>query len=137
MPLRGPEMTEAEWLLAWRRWQTGNGLPDQTYAKFEKSRGGPVSDTRTDLDRTDNSVEAAPAVRGNWTKPHFVDFTSVFSLTLLDGLLRSSVNRVVFEEVLPTEEQLYVRSALGHHVAELAFEMTTLRPNDQIEVSND
>jgi Lantibiotic dehydratase, N terminus len=101
LPLRGADLTEAEWLLAWRRWQTDSGLPDQTYAKFEQSRG--------------------------WTKPHFVDFASVFSLTLLDGLLRTSVNRVVFEEMLPTEEQLYVRSALGHHVAELAFEMTTLR----------
>jgi hypothetical protein len=56
-------------------------------------------------------------------KPQYVDFASPLSLTALEGLLAGGPGRLVLEEMLPGEDALHVRSAHGHHVAELALEI--------------
>ena len=98
---------EAERYLRWQRWRRRHGLPDQVFAKVR-----PVP-------------QAGGA--GGWagaSKPQYVDFDSPLSLIALDALLAGRTVRAVFEEMLPGEDALHVRSAQGRHVAELAVETT-------------
>ncbi|HTS97069.1 MAG TPA: lantibiotic dehydratase [Streptosporangiaceae bacterium] len=100
LPQHRPDAPEAERLLNWRRWQRDHAIPDQVFAQFATA--------------TDRS------------KPCYVDFTAWFSLSLLDTLLKAA-DSVIFEEMLPAEDQLYVTSPAGRHVSELAIEMTSWR----------
>jgi hypothetical protein len=106
LPARRPEDGDADWFLAWRSWQRAHGLPRQAFARFA---GG--------------SDPKQPAWRES--KPHYVDFGSFHSLVVLDHLARADGGRVRFEEMLPTEDQLYVTSEQGRHVAEMTVEMTS------------
>jgi hypothetical protein len=63
------------------------------------------------------------AAIGGGAKPHYVDFDSPLSLTALEGLLAGGPVRTVFEEMLPGQDALHVRSPQGRHVAELALEI--------------
>lgn len=112
MPERTPAMSEADWYLTWRRWKRQHGLPDRTFATIHKASpdGGGDGDG------------------GGWadaSKPLYVDFDSQLSLTVLDGLIKTGASRVVFREMLPGEDSLWVRSARGRHVAEMVVELTT------------
>jgi hypothetical protein len=93
--------TEAGRWLAWQRWRRIHGLPPRVYATVHPVAGG----------------------WAGGTKPQYVDLDSLLSLVALDGLLRDPVARVVFEEALPDEDELHVRSPRGRHVAELAVEV--------------
>ena len=98
---------DAERYLRWQRWRRRHGLPDQVFAR----------------------VRAVPqdGGTGGWlgaSKPQYVDFDSPLSLIALDALIAGRAVRVVFEEMLPGEDALHVRSAHGRHVAELAVETT-------------
>ncbi|MHA6757520.1 lantibiotic dehydratase [Streptacidiphilus sp. PAMC 29251] len=106
LPTEAANATDSARLVGWRRWQRTHGLPDQVFARFEKPEG-------------------ADGGRGGWSKPRHIDFTSGLSLTLLASLIRTTGNRVVFEEALPTEDQLQVVSDAGHHVAEMLVDVVT------------
>lgn len=108
LPAKTPAGDESEWFLRWRDWRRRQGLPEQVFASFYPGSPG-----------------QGPA------KPHYVDFASILSLTLLDGMLGARAGRVVFHEALPAEDQAFVRSARGHHVAELVVE-TTVRARNTI-----
>jgi hypothetical protein len=100
LPEHRPDAPEAERLLSWRRWQRGHGIPDRVFAQVGIA--------------TDRS------------KPCYVDFTGWFSLALLDTKLKAA-DGVIFEEMSPAEDQLYVTSPAGRHVSELAVEITGWR----------
>ena len=114
LPVRAPEDDEAGVFLAWRAWQAEHQLPDQVFVTFPtESDAGPEGD------------DADGGEGGGWvqrTKPMYLDFTSLFSLTLLETQARRAEGRVQFEEMYPSEEDLYVRSSRGRHVCELAIE---------------
>ena len=59
----------------------------------------------------------------NRSKPHYVDFASAFCLQVLESLLRGR-ETVVFQEMLPGDDELSLRTERGHHVAEIAMEVT-------------
>ena len=105
LPTGGPNATDSARLVDWRRWQHAHGLPDRVFAKFQKPDG------------EDNA-------RG-WSKPRYIDFTSGLSLSLLTALMRTTGERVVFEEALPTEDQLQVVSEAGRHVAEMLVDVVS------------
>jgi hypothetical protein len=106
LPARTPGADDSEWFLGWRDWRRRHGLPEQVFVSLH-----PISPEQA-------KPEHAKA------KPHYVDFASILSLTVLDGMLGGHTGPVVFHEALPAEEQAFVRSARGHHVAELVVETT-------------
>ncbi|MBM9506975.1 lantibiotic dehydratase [Streptomyces sp. KK5PA1] len=101
LPVREPGTDDAAHYLAWQEWRHRHGLPDQVFATVHD--------------------DDAPAF-GN-AKPQYVDFDSPLSLLALDALTGGGRSRTVFEEMLPARSDLHVRSARGHHVAELAVEI--------------
>ncbi|MER5602104.1 lantibiotic dehydratase, partial [Streptomyces sp. NPDC002265] len=108
LPQRAPGTTDSDWYLAWHRWRTRHGLPSRVFATVHEEAA----------DGEDSG--------GAWfggSKPQYVDFESPLSLTALEGLLAGRRARCVFEEMLPGEDELYVTSPHGRHVAELAVEM--------------
>jgi hypothetical protein len=107
LPVRAPQGDESEWFLRWRDWRRRHGLPEQVFV----------------------SLHPESPEQGK-TKPHYVDFASVLSLTVLDGMLGAHTGQVVFHEALPAEDEAFVRSARGHHVSEFVVE-TTVRNNQR------
>ncbi|MFJ2555774.1 MULTISPECIES: lantibiotic dehydratase [unclassified Streptomyces] len=88
--------------LDWQRWRRAHALPDRVFATVS---GGPRG--------------------GAGAKPQYVDFDSMLSLTAFEALPNHPDDRIVLREMLPSEDGLHVRSARGHHVAELAVETFT------------
>ncbi|MEV7326337.1 lantibiotic dehydratase [Streptomyces sp. NPDC093970] len=108
LPRRAPGTADSDWYLAWHRWRTRHGMPSRVFATVHEEAA----------DGEGNG--------GAWfggSKPQYVDFDSPLSLTALEGLLAGRRARCVFEEMLPGEDELYVTSPHGRHVAELAVEM--------------
>ncbi|WP_063770021.1 lantibiotic dehydratase [Streptacidiphilus melanogenes] len=102
LPRREPGGDETPWYLAWLRWRARHGLPDQVFARIRPdaaSGGGPDD------------------------KPQYVDFDSPLSLLALDAALAERPGRVVFEEMLPSGDELAARSAAAGHVSELVVEL--------------
>jgi hypothetical protein len=110
LPVRMPQGDESEWFLRWRDWRRRHGLPEQVFVSLHPE-----------------SPERAKPEHGK-TKPHYVDFASVLSLTVLEPMLGAHTGQVVFHEALPAEDQAFVRSARGHHVAEFVVETTVKQP---------
>ncbi|MEV7870709.1 lantibiotic dehydratase [Streptomyces sp. NPDC088124] len=88
--------------LAWQRWRRAHALPDRVFATVSSGPRG-----------------------GAGAKPQYVDFDSMLSLTAFEALPNHPDDRIVLREMLPSEDGLHVRSARGHHVAELAVETFT------------
>jgi Lantibiotic dehydratase, N terminus len=106
LPVRESGSTDAERYLQWQRWRRRHGLTEQVFAKVYEA------------------VEPGPGTgRFGRAKPQYVDFGSPLSLLALDGVLGRRRVEVVFEEMLPTEDDLSVKSELGQHVAEFAVEV--------------
>jgi hypothetical protein len=112
LPTRKDETTEAEWFLSWRRWQRENGLPERVFVSSAEPSGQDRQRERA------GDVEGAPL-----TKPQHIDFGSYFSLTLLDGVLRSAAGRLVMTEMLPELHQLWLASGQDRYVTELTLEL--------------
>jgi hypothetical protein len=115
LPAREPGADEAAAYLAWQRWRRRHGLPARVFATVRPDAGdggGPG------------------AAFGGGAKPHYVDFDSPLSLTALEGLVAGGGVRTVFEEMLPGQDALHVRSPRGRHVAELALEILP-RPGEE------
>ncbi|MFJ5927677.1 lantibiotic dehydratase [Kitasatospora sp. NPDC092948] len=105
LPQLPPGVPESERYLEWQRWRRRHGLPVRVFARaYPEGTGVPLGGA----------------------KPQYVDFASPLTPTALDGLLSGGVGRLVLEEMLPGEDALHVRSAHGHHVAELALEVLPL-----------
>lgn len=133
LPKRVTGEGDAAWFCRWRAWQHAHGLPDQVFVTLPT---GDEADGADDAAGTDHaagtadgtpaagdSEDAAPTAGGRRSKPSYLDFTSYFSVGVLDSQLRSPRAVVEMTEMLPTESQQYVRSSEGHHVCELAVEL--------------
>ncbi|MFJ6706695.1 MULTISPECIES: lantibiotic dehydratase [unclassified Streptomyces] len=108
LPQRAPGMADSDWYLAWHRWRTRHGLPGRVFVTVHEEAA--------------DGEESGGAWFGG-SKPQYVDFDSPLSLVALEGLLAGRRARCVFEEMVPGEDELYVTSPHGRHVAELAVEM--------------
>jgi hypothetical protein len=106
LPPRAAPEPDADWYLAWRRWQAAHALPTRVFATVH----APAVQT------------AGPAWTGG-SKPQYIDFDSPLSLIALEGLTAGEGRRVVFEEMLPAPDELHVASPRGAHVAEFAIEL--------------
>lgn len=108
LPQRAKGDDEAACYLRWQRWRHEHGLPDRVFATVHE--------------QSDPAAGGFGAVFGG-SKPQYVDFDSPLSLIALDALTGGGTHKTVFEEMLPGEDELHVRSPRGHHVAELAVEI--------------
>lgn len=106
LPLRGPGDTDDGWFLGWHRWRRQHGLPVRAFV----------------------TVSDSGARGATGAKPSYLDFDSYLSLTAFEALLRNPEARVVFREMLPTEDDLHAVSSRGRHVAELALETAVFTP---------
>ncbi len=57
-------------------------------------------------------------------KPMYVDFSSFFSLRVLEQMIKEPDQLVMMEEMLPAYEDLMVHDARGSYVSECIFELT-------------
>ncbi|SEO64629.1 Lantibiotic dehydratase, C terminus [Actinacidiphila rubida] len=114
LPVREPGTGEAASFLAWQRWRRRHGLPERVFATVRAAESG----------------DGAAAAFGGGVKPQYVDFASPLSLLALEGLLAAGPARTVFEEMLPGQDALHVRSPRGRHVAELALEIVPTAPRE-------
>lgn len=114
LPVRAPGTGEAASFLAWQRWRRGHGIPERVFATV----------------RAAESADGPAAAFGGGVKPQYVDFTSPLSLLALEGLLAAGPARTVFEEMLPGQDGLHVRSPRGRHVAEMALEIVPTAPRE-------
>jgi len=112
LPAREPGAGEAASFLAWQRWRRRHGLPERVFATV----------------RPEGPADGGAAAFGGAVKPQYVDFASPLSLLALEGLLAGGPARTVFEEMLPGQDTLHVRSPRGRHVAELALEIVPTVP---------
>ncbi|MFE3830187.1 lantibiotic dehydratase [Streptomyces sp. NPDC059092] len=109
----GPGSGDQDRFLDWQRWRRAHALPDRVFATVS---GGPRG--------------------GAGAKPQYVDFDSLLSLTAFEALSNHPDDRIVLREMLPSEDGLHVRSARGHHVAELAVETFTTTSNPTSNTSS-
>ena len=116
LPQRGQDQTDAQALLAWTRWRRENGLPPRVFVSPDLAGG----------DDPQEDPGGRPAMAGT-TKPQFVDFESVFSLSLLENSVRSATHRLIFTEMLPDLPQLVLRPDGEPYVSELTVEIDGVR----------
>ncbi|WP_283134880.1 lantibiotic dehydratase [Rhizohabitans arisaemae] len=121
LPRRGQD--DAKWFLAWRRWQREHDLPTRVFVKIDTDRG-----------EDDGDADAATAP---WGKPRFFDFDSYFSLLLLDHFVHYAHRRVVFQEMLPDSDRLWLHGSDGAYVTEQAVEITQVRKESGRRPGND
>jgi hypothetical protein len=113
LPSRPASGSEADCFLGWQRWRREAGLPHRVFAT---------------LDLADPPAKAAadrPAVAP--VKPQYVDFDTPFSLSLLNDLVQAATGRIVFTEMLPDVDQLWLHGSDGRYVTEQTVEITGVR----------
>jgi len=113
--------------LSWRRWRRHHDLPRRVFVTAENSAGR----QRAADDSPEERGDAAQSRNGRGShveyKPLYIDFESYFSVSLLDGMARAAAGGLVFTEMLPDPDQLWLRTAGGRHVTELIVELDGLR----------
>jgi hypothetical protein len=136
LPGRPAGGDDADWFLAWRRWRREAGLPDRVFAGLDLAAAtgsAATGSAATGSAATGSAAEDVPAGRQaerpavTPVKPQYVDFDTPFSLSLLNDLVRSAPGRVVFTEMLPDVEQLWLHGAEGRYVTEQTVEVTGIR----------
>ena len=96
------------------------GLPRRLFLAPEKTFGAPKAQSQT----TDEGA-VAPQIRNY--KPLFLDFENIFAVTLLEALVRDSTQTLVLSEVLPGQEQLWLKHQGQSYVSEFVLEMNTVK----------
>ncbi|MEU8324084.1 lantibiotic dehydratase [Nonomuraea sp. NPDC048881] len=110
LPRPAQDRGDADHFLDWVRWHRENGLPRRVFVTASQSAG--------------NGDDPPVLASG---KPQFIDFDSHFSLMLLDDIVRTAGERVVFTEMLPDLENLWPYAGGGAYVSELTVEMDGVR----------
>jgi hypothetical protein len=123
-PSRVPQrdqQSDAQWMLDWVRWRREHGLPRRVFVTVDA--GGPREEP---AEPGAPQPAPRPAAMGT-NKPQYVDFDSYFSLCLLDNTVKTAANRVVFTEMLPDQDDLWVGRDGQGYVSELTVEIDGLR----------
>lgn len=122
LPHRREFDSAARWYLEWQRFRAEHGLPRFVFATLsagagEESEEAPDSPEQA---RPEGDGGAMSASRG---KPQYIDFTSESCLQLLDDMLRQDTARIVFNEMLPGPDALWLSGEHGSYVSEQTFEL--------------
>lgn len=118
LPRQVPGQGEEEWFLAWARWRAENGVPRHVFVTADAARTS-IVDSEAGEDGGRETVGDAPPEH----KPLYVDFDSYFGLVLLDAMARGADTRLVFTEMTPDHDELWLRRDGRRYVTELTIEI--------------
>lgn len=102
LPQRDPQECDPDYMLRIERWRRAHHIPERVFATPEGEGGANVY---------------APY------KPFYVDFTSYFSVQLLDTTVRGASQRLVLSEMLPGRDELWLRHQGQDYVSEFVLEL--------------
>lgn len=119
LPHRRDFDSASRWYLEWQRFRATHGLPRHVFATLSAGGGEELED-QPDQTRPETDGAGMSASRG---KPQYIDFTSESCLQLLDDMLRQQTARIVFNEMLPGPEALWLTDDHGSYVSEQTFEL--------------
>ena len=105
-PQRQSGQSDPDFLLAISRWRRAHQLPSRV---FFTSSSVPASANVADKPRD--------------YKPLFIDFENFFSLQLLEATVRSLTQPLIFTEMLPQRNHLWLKHNNQSYVSEFVFEM--------------
>ncbi|MCK0112065.1 lantibiotic dehydratase family protein [Ornithinimicrobium sp. F0845] len=122
LPHRRDFDSAARWYLEWQRFRAEHGLPRYVFATLSAGAAEEPDDQPDSPEQTRPGTDGATmsASRG---KPQYVDFTSESCLQLLDDMLRQDTARIVFNEMLPGPDALWLTTEHGSYVSEQTFEL--------------
>lgn len=115
-PLREPRQTDLDFFINVSRWQRKNNLPTRAFILPDMSR---IEAEEVKNNTVTNNNNASP----NY-KPLYVDFHNLFSVLLLETNLRTSAGRFTLTEMLPDQDQLWLKHENHDYVAEFVFEVS-------------
>jgi hypothetical protein len=109
-PQRPPLQSDADFFLEIARWRRKHGIPRSVFFRYNASA----------LDAKQPGKAATPESR----KPVYIDFENYFAVSLLETLLRKvTAGQVTLLEMLPAQEDLWIKSGEEAYVSEIVFEM--------------
>lgn len=122
LPHRRDFDSPARWYLEWQRFRAEHGLPRYVFATLSAGAGEELDEQPDSAEQAGPEPEAA-AMSASRGKPQYIDFTSESCLQLLDEMLRQDTARIVFNEMLPGPDALWLTTEHGSYVSEQTFEL--------------
>jgi len=111
VPHREDARGDADWFLQVARWRRQQGLPQHVFVRPGHAL------------KNQNEADADGGATRLMRKPMYVDFDNYFTLSLLDRLSTAFRGELIFTEMLPTAEQVWVRGNGAGYVSELLLEL--------------
>lgn len=119
-PKREVMQPDADYFLNVVRWQRQHGIPVRIFVAPDFATARPAVDAEDDKETTgDRETGADTLIR----KPLYVDFDNFFTVALLERAAARTSTGLVLTEMLPSEEQLWLRHDGQSYVTEFIFEV--------------
>ncbi len=112
-PQRGPDQQDSAYFLAVNRWREEHGIPSRVF--FKPVKAPKINDH--------NEIEDGYEGVSNERKPLYVDFENYFSLQLLESHVKKMKGHIQLTEMLPDQNQLWLKHQDNSYVSELVFEI--------------
>lgn len=119
LPQRRSFSETSSWYLAWQRFCKEHDLPRFVFATL----GGDPDSEEQEFDGKDDSKDEGGAAGFGKTKPQYIDFESLSCLWLLDEMIRQGTTRLVFQEMLPSPDDMWLKDSEGRYVSEQTIEV--------------
>lgn len=119
LPHRKSFAETSEWYLAWQQFCREHNLPRFVFATLGSLPGSDEDELEGE---GDNIVGGNVAGFGK-TKPQYIDFESLSCLWLLDEMIRQGAFRLVFQEMLPSPNEMWLKNSEGSYVSEQTIEI--------------
>ena len=114
VPVRQKQETMFAFLLRLRGWRAENHLPDECFVRAVRVQPSSVS------------ASSPPAKERRWVdKPLYVDFQNPFYVMLFEREIKQPTQTIILEEVLPSQQDLWLSDGQDTYVQECIFELTT------------
>lgn len=110
-----PEQTDADYFLSVYRWHKDNQLPRRCFLTPDS--------TPSQTQAADGDPDRGPG----YHKPLYVDFENYFAVNVLESTVRHAKRRVVFNEMLPHRDDLWLKVGDQSYVTEFVLEFNRIR----------
>lgn len=119
-PRRASGESDFDFLLQVNRWRREQGIPVRVFVAPERF----PSDTSAPAPQAAEGGDLGAQMRSY--KPLYLDFENHFSVSLLEALARDTARPLVFTEMLPDREQLWLQHEGQAYVTEFILEMNSV-----------
>jgi len=119
-PQREPGQDDVTFFLNVNRWRRAQGLPRRLFIASDKAFGAPK--TQAQPAKEENTGQQMRSY-----KPLYLDFENFFAVTLLEALVRDSTQTLVLSEMLPAQDQLWLKQQEQSYVSEFVLEINTTK----------